>query len=193
MKIKNIIIASMLFFGVNSFSKSLDERVVFVDVIKSKPVYEEITVKVPYEEIISTPYEVTVPCIQKEHHHEREYRKDDNSIGLDTVIGAGLGVVLGNQIGKGDGRTVAKVAGGVLGAVVANKYYRDEQYEGRYDNRTRYCKKKEYRDEIVTRYEYKKERRFIGYENIFIYKGERYSKITDKPRRKIKITNTLSF
>lgn len=192
MKIKNIILASMLIVGVNGFSKNFDENVVFVDVVKSKPIYEEITVRVPYEEVVSTPYEVTVPCIRK-GHHEREYRRDDNSIGLDTVIGAGLGIALGNQIGKGDGRTAAKVAGGILGAVAANKYYRDDRYEDRYDDRTRYCKRKEYRDEVVTRYEYKKERKLVGYENIFFYKGERYSKITDKPRRKIKITNRLTF
>ena len=45
---------------------------------------------------------------------------DNNTIGLDTVVGATLGVAIGNQIGQGSGRDAAKVAGGILGAVVAN-------------------------------------------------------------------------
>lgn len=44
----------------------------------------------------------------------------DNSIGLDTIIGGVAGVALGNQIGSGNGRTVAKVAGGLIGAGIAN-------------------------------------------------------------------------
>ncbi|WP_323664977.1 glycine zipper 2TM domain-containing protein [Aliarcobacter butzleri] len=45
---------------------------------------------------------------------------DNNSIGLDTVVGATLGVAIGNQIGSGNRKDVAKVAGGLLGAVIAN-------------------------------------------------------------------------
>jgi len=45
---------------------------------------------------------------------------NDNSIGLDTIVGATLGIALGNQIGKGNGRDVAKIAGGLLGASIAN-------------------------------------------------------------------------
>ena len=45
---------------------------------------------------------------------------DNNSIGLDTVVGATIGVAIGNQIGKGNGKDVARVAGGLLGAAVAN-------------------------------------------------------------------------
>jgi hypothetical protein len=45
---------------------------------------------------------------------------DNNSIGLDTVVGATLGVAIGNQIGGGNGRDVARIAGGILGATIAN-------------------------------------------------------------------------
>ena len=45
---------------------------------------------------------------------------DNNSIGLDTLVGATIGVAIGNQVGKGNGRDVARVAGGLLGAAVAN-------------------------------------------------------------------------
>ena len=73
---------------------------------------------------------------------------DNNSIGLDTLVGATIGVAIGNQIGRGNGRDVAKVAGGLIGAGIANNsrtpsyssnanydnsyrdnYYRDDNYE----------------------------------------------------------------
>ena len=46
---------------------------------------------------------------------------NDNSIGLDTIVGATLGVALGNQIGKGNGRDVAKIAGGGIWTYLLNK------------------------------------------------------------------------
>ena len=66
---------------------------------------------------------------------------DNNTIGLDTIVGATLGVAIGNQIGKGNGKDVARVAGGLLGASIANnsrdsKVYRDNDYDnGNYNNR----------------------------------------------------------
>ena len=58
---------------------------------------------------------------------------NDNSIGLDTLIGATLGVAVGNQIGKGNGRDVARVAGGILGAGIANST-RTPSYSNGYDD-----------------------------------------------------------
>ena len=67
---------------------------------------------------------------------------NDNSIGLDTIVGATLGVALGNQIGKGNGRDVAKIAGGLLGASIANssrtpsyESYNDNYYDNNYNSR----------------------------------------------------------
>ena len=73
---------------------------------------------------------------------------DNNSIGLDTLVGATIGVAIGNQIGRGNGKDVARVAGGLIGAGIANNsrtpsyssnpnynnsyrdnYYRDDNYE----------------------------------------------------------------
>ena len=45
---------------------------------------------------------------------------DNNSIGLDTLVGATIGVAIGNQIGRGNGKDVARVAGGLIGAGIAN-------------------------------------------------------------------------
>lgn len=58
----------------------------------------------------------------------------DNSIGLDTLVGATIGVAIGNQVGKGNGRDVAKVAGGLLGAGIANSSRTPSYSNGYYDN-----------------------------------------------------------
>ena len=58
---------------------------------------------------------------------------DNNSIGLDTLVGATSGVAIGNQIGGGNGRDVARVAGGLLGAGIANST-RTPSYSSGYDN-----------------------------------------------------------
>jgi uncharacterized protein YcfJ len=186
MKIKNIIISIILVAGLNTFA---DEKTksVWVDVVSSKPVYKKVTIREPYEEVVSRPYEVTVPCVRKERYDRHE--RNNNEIGLDTVIGAGIGIAIGNQIGKGRGRDVAKVAGGVLGAVIANNT-RDSRHHS--DN-VRYCKRKEYRDEVVTRYEYKTKRKLIGYENHFYYNGTRYTKMTTTPKDRIRVRTTISF
>ena len=59
---------------------------------------------------------------------------DNNSIGLDTLVGATIGVAIGNQVGKGNGRDVARVAGGLLGAGIANSSRTPSYSNGYYDN-----------------------------------------------------------
>ena len=60
----------------------------------------------------------------------------NNELGLDTLVGATLGVVVGNQIGKGTGKDVARVAGGLLGASIANGTWdsRNNNYNDNYNN-----------------------------------------------------------
>ena len=60
----------------------------------------------------------------------------NNELGLDTLVGATLGVVVGNQIGKGTGKDVARVAGGLLGASIANgtRDSRNNNYNDNYNN-----------------------------------------------------------
>lgn len=61
---------------------------------------------------------------------------NNNELGLDTLVGATLGVVVGNQIGKGTGKDVARVAGGLLGASIANntRDSRNNNYNNNYNN-----------------------------------------------------------
>ena len=58
---------------------------------------------------------------------------NNNDIGLDTIVGATIGVAIGNQIGRGNGKDVARVAGGLIGATVANST-RDSRNYNSYDN-----------------------------------------------------------
>ncbi|MEA3498116.1 MAG: glycine zipper 2TM domain-containing protein [Campylobacterota bacterium] len=107
-------------------------------------------------------------------------------MGLDTIVGMGLGVAIGNQIGKGNGRTAAKVVGGLLGAGIANSHrgYRDN---------TQYCDEIRYKDEVITRYDYRTEKKLQGYKNIFFYNGQKYTKITNHPLKRVKVTTSISF
>lgn len=57
---------------------------------------------------------------------ERENVVQERDSGLpETVVGAVIGGILGHQIGKGDGQTLATVGGAVAGAVVGNAIGRD--------------------------------------------------------------------
>ncbi len=78
---------------------------------------------------------------------------DNNSIGLDTLVGATIGVAIGNQVGKGNGRDVARVAGGLIGAGIANStrtpsysngYYDNNSYNNNYERSTTYIRNDPY-------------------------------------------------
>ncbi len=155
----------ILTFTSFSFAK-IKENLEFVRVSYSEPIYEYITIKKPIEE-----------CYQE------RVTNNNNSIGLDTIIGATTGVIIGNQIGNGNGRVAAKIIGGLLGGKIANEIRNsDVSYETKY------------RTKCVTRYEDKKRKRIIkAYKNYFTYDGVEYTKVTKKPLEKIKVFKTITF
>ena len=120
----------------------------------------------------------------------------NDELGVDTLIGTAAGAILGSQIGKGNGRVAAQIVGGLLGAKVAheirNNYkprYNKNRYNDRYDN-DRY----ETRTECYEVAHKRVKRKYItGYKNYFVYNGVKHYKITDRPRRRIKITHTINF
>lgn len=61
-----------------------------------------------------------VEVTRKKHH------KDDNRV-AGTAIGAVAGGLIGNQVGKGKGKTIATVAGAVGGGVIGNKVQKNHQ------------------------------------------------------------------
>jgi len=70
----------------------------------------------------------TVVAVQQVKHK-------DKHLGAGTAIGAIAGGVLGNQVGKGDGRTAATVGGAVAGGAIGHqveKSNRDTSYSWRF-------------------------------------------------------------
>ncbi len=177
---KTLLLAGLIALSSSQLVASSTSSTQYVDVISSEPIYKTINVRVPYEEVVSKSYTIKVPCGQSYS------KQNQNTIGLDTIIGAGLGVALGHQVGKGSGKTAAKVFGGLLGAGIANGN-REGQYQ------TNYCNETRYRDEVVTRYDYRTEKKIQGYLNKFIFNGVEHSKRTNRPKKVIKVRTTISF
>ena len=99
----------------------------------------------------------------------RLYRGDSTANG--TLLGALIGGAVGNQVGKGDGRTAATVAGAVIGGAIGNKV--DREHDSTYANGTAY----EYRDNsgIVRRCRTVSDGgRFGGYDVTYRYAGQNY-------------------
>ena len=142
-----------------------------VRVQDSTPITKPYTEKVQvYEQCYEDTVEVNVAC----------GNRDTNSIGIDTLIGAGLGVAIGNQIGGGSGRDVAKVAGGVIGAYTANQ------------RRGNDCKSYETVKKCNPIYEYKTVNKTVGYNNCAYIEGQRYCKRTKKPIGWINYRKTIT-
>jgi uncharacterized protein YcfJ len=106
---------------------------------------------------------------------------DTNAIGIDTLIGATIGVVVGNQIGRGNGRDAAKIIGGLGGAYAANKM-----------NRQKICKSYETVTKCEPKYEYKTEYRTVGYNNCAMIDGVKYCKQTKEPIEYLTIKKTVT-
>lgn len=181
--ISSAILASSLFAQGDRFTQ-------IVKVNYSKPVYETIEEVIPhkhdshcYEE-----YQVKTP----RYSNNRSY-KDENSIGVDTIIGATAGVIIGNQIGRGNGRDAAKIIGGILGATVANSmrnYEKIDDYSSNSDyyyetKRRNLCKNRN--SKIISKNILK------GYENYFTYHGVSYSKFSEYKMSHVEVTNKISF
>lgn len=113
-----------------------------------------------------------------EYRHRSDY-ESSNHIGLDTVIGATIGVAIGNKLAKGHkGKDIAQVAGGLIGVSIANNsrhgYYEPVHHKPHHRH-------------------YKKRKVLVGYKNYFVYDDMQYFKITKRPKNKIRITKTISF
>jgi len=103
-----------------------------------------------------------------------EGRRDRGTGG--AVLGAIIGGALGNQVGKGDGRKAATVAGAVIGGSIGhNQATRGDRYEG-----------VERRCRIIE--DYREERRLVGYDVEYRYRGEVYmSRLDYDPGDKLRV------
>lgn len=107
--------------------------------------------------------------------------EDTNSIGVDTLVGAVLGVAVGNQLGRGNGRAAAKVIGGLGGAYTANHMRNNKM-----------CKSYETVTKCTPKYEYRTIQKTIGYNNCAFIDGIKYCKQTIEPIRYLNIKKTIT-
>ena len=147
-----------------------DERIRVTEHVKiTKPYTTQVKVG---EDCYQDTVEVNVPC----------NKQDTNSIGIDTIIGATLGIAVGNQIGKGKGRDAAKVIGGFLGATIAN-----DQRRGIGN-----CKSYETINICNPRYEYRTVNKIVGWKNCVYIDGQRYCKQTTKKVKWLRVRKEIT-
>jgi len=146
----------------------------YVTVEKSTPIYKNITKKMPYTETYTEMVQKEVSCGNQ---------PDTNSLGLDTLLGATLGVIVGHQIGSGNGKVAAKIIGGLGGGYIANNM--------RDGGET--CIIEEAVDKTVTKYEVTTEKRLVGYKNIAYYNDQRIVKKSDRKLNEIRLNLTIKY
>jgi uncharacterized protein YcfJ len=135
----------------------------WADVLRVDPVYDRVQTSVPREECEDVPVERRVDS------------GNNNAAG--TVIGAIVGGVLGNTVGKGDGRKAATVAGAVVGGAVGHGVA--SQDDGYYEGTRRRCRMVQ---------EAADERRIVGYDVQYRYRGDVYmSRLDYDPGERVRV------
>jgi uncharacterized protein YcfJ len=136
-------------------------KVAWADVLRVDPIYDRVA---------SMPREVCedVPV---------ERRTDNGNRAAGTVLGAIVGGVLGNTVGKGDGRKAATVAGAVIGGAVGNNVAKGDG--GYYADTDRHCRMVEDRGD---------ERRVVAYDVQYRYRGDVYmSRLNYDPGDRLRV------
>jgi len=166
-----VVFVSSLFAGGDRFHD-------FARVTYSEPIYEYIYEQEPQRECSEVQKRVRT-------HNHSSYNND--SLGIDTLVGVAAGAVLGSQVGKGNGRVAAQIVGGLLGGKVAH------EIRGNYNepsgSRYRYVT----RTECYNTYKNVQKKVLTGYKNYFIYKGKKHYKVTHKPVKRVRITHSINF
>ncbi len=111
-----------------------------------------------------------VPVERRECWEEPEIRRGHVVAPRDgAVAGAVVGGVIGHQVGHGPDRGVATAAGAVLGAVAGHSLAR---HSDEYEYRTTHRECERVRD-------YHEERRLVGYDVTYRYRGETITRRMD--------------
>ena len=150
----------------------------YVKVEKSKPKYENVIRRTPYEEC----WDERVP-VRRNHH-----RRGRNYDGFGTLIGGVAGGIIGNQVGRGRGKTVATIGGALIGSLVGNNLSRRDYNDNTYSYTTY-----ETRRRCTTHYNERTERKFVGYKNVGFYKGRKIVKYSQTKLDYIPITITAEY
>ena len=207
MKLSGILVASMLLVG---FCHAQDRtaahpppiaaestRFGWADVLRVDPVYEPVTdAPAPTaEEGRPRPDCNDEPPPPPPQHNGEQ--ADNRATG--TVIGALIGVVVGHAFGRGDGNKAATVAGGVAGGIAGNRIaaaqdqaandQAQQQADAERDAVT--ASLRDCREARPIRGSTQPERRIVGYDVEYRYKGEIYmARLPFDPgdRMRVKIT-----
>jgi uncharacterized protein YcfJ len=138
-------------------------KIAYADVLRVDPVYDRVQTNGAHEECEDVPVE------------RRVDGGNNNAAG--TVIGAIVGGVLGNTVGKGDGRKAATVAGAVVGGAVGhNVASQDDRYYAGPERRCRMVQ------------DAAEERRIVGYDVQYRYRGDVYmSRLDYDPGERVRV------
>lgn len=140
-------------------------RVVYADVLRVDPVFENVRVSEPREE-----------CYDTEVRRSGG-RYDNTNTG--TIVGAIVGGALGNQVGKGDGRKAATIAGAVIGGAVGREVDANDNPSGSRRSVETRCRV------VESGYD---ERRIVGYDVEYRYRGEVFfSRLGYDPGEKLRV------
>lgn len=135
----------------------------WADVLRVDPVYDRVEASGPHEECEDVPVARPVD--------------GGNNNAAGTVIGAIVGGVLGNTVGKGDGRKAATVAGAVVGGAVGHGVA--TQDDGYYTAPERHCR---------TVQDSAEDRRIVGYDVQYRYRGDVYmSRLDYDPGERMRV------
>jgi uncharacterized protein YcfJ len=126
----------------------------FADVVHVEPLRREVRVSEPVRE-----------CWQ-ETSYASEGPFSYNHIG-GTLLGSTLGVVVGNQVGHGRGKDVARVAGALIGGAIGHNVSVDRQRQLGGPRGQTY-------ERCDVRYRERIEERIDGYEVTYAYAGREY-------------------
>ena len=140
----------------------------FARVVNVEPLRRQVRVSEPVRE-----------CWQEESYAS-EGPFSSNHVG-GTLLGGAIGTVIGNQIGHGRGKDVARVAGALVGGAIGHNVSVDRQRQ-QYGNRGRTYERCE------VRYRDNWEERVDGYEVTYEYAGREYvSRMPYDPGDRIRI------
>lgn len=132
----------------------------WADVLRADPVQGVTRTEVPRQECYEQPV----------------VRREGGNSTAGTVLGAVIGGVLGNTVGKGDGRKAATVAGAVAGGAIGN---RASSRGGEYESTRTECRQVSSISE---------QRRIIGYDVEYRYRGEVYtSRLSYDPGERLRV------
>ncbi|MGD8417516.1 MAG: glycine zipper 2TM domain-containing protein [Pseudomonadales bacterium] len=109
------------------------------------PTYAEVLEVQPATEQVAVPREV---CKDVEVTHKKDPRDKHRLMG--TATGAVIGGVLGNQVGGGNGKTIATVVGAAAGGLAGNKVQERMQSDDTYTTVEKQCETvTDYRDRVI--------------------------------------------